>query len=123
VAAALTNRRRDVRRTAGDLGIADATIRPGRHVRIVEASAGGASLDTERQLRPGSRVHLLIVLGSGAVGVAGHVLRCAVAAIHVDRGVTYRGAIRFDERCARLSGEHPRRAQRGIPDADRPCDE
>ena len=114
--AALTNRRREIRRTAGDLGIADATIRPGRHVRIVEASAGGASLDTERQLRPGSRVQLHIVLGSGAVGVAGQVLRCTVVAIHLDRGVTYRGAIRFDERCARLCGEPPRPAQTGIPD-------
>jgi hypothetical protein len=97
------DRRRAARHPAQDLGIVEATIRPGRHVRIVEASTGGAEIETERQLRPGARVHLRIEAASGTLAVAAHVLRCTVVALHAEGGVTYRGAVKFDERCAGLS--------------------
>jgi hypothetical protein len=66
---------------------------------VVDLSPSGARIETSRQLRPGARVHIRIVTERCTVSVAAHVLRCAVCSIHPDRGVTYRGALRFDERC------------------------
>lgn len=99
---AMTERRRDRRCTASALRVRQATLRPGRTVRVVDLSPAGALVQTDRPLRPGHRVHIRLVTDICIVSVAAHIVRCTVWAIHPDEGVAYRGALCFDERCARL---------------------
>lgn len=112
----LTDRRRDVRRSAPAWRVHHASLRPGRHVLVIDLSPSGALVETDRPLRPASRVHIRIATDRWTVSIAAHVLRCAVCAIHPEEGVTYRGGLRFDERCQRMSedeahGGAARRAQ------------
>jgi hypothetical protein len=99
----MRERRHDLRRTAEALQVSQATLRPGRHVQVIDLSPTGAQVQTDRPLRPGSLVHLRLVTDAATLSIAAHVVRCLVWAIHPEQGVTYRGALRFDERCARLS--------------------
>jgi hypothetical protein len=98
----LIERRLDRRCTAAAMRVVQATMRPGRDVSVVDLSAAGAQIETERPLRPGSRIHIRFVLESGSVAVVAHVVRCCVWALHPEQGPTYRGGLHFDERCARL---------------------
>lgn len=77
-------------------------MRPGREVSVVDWSVSGALVETDRPLRPGGRVHIRLVMRERSVSIAAHVTRCAVSALHAEAGVTYRGALRFDERCLAL---------------------
>jgi hypothetical protein len=76
-------------------------LRPGRAVLLVNLSAGGALVESQRPLRPGSRVHLQLITAERSLGLAARVLRCAVAAIAA-AGVRYHGALAFEERCETL---------------------
>lgn len=76
-----------------------ATLRPGRQVALVDVSRNGALLQAAHPMRPGSRVHLQVVAGTNTVTLLAHVLRCAVWALDVHDGITYRGAVRFEHRC------------------------
>jgi hypothetical protein len=76
-----------------------ATLRPGRHVALVDVSRHGALLQATQPMRPGSRVHLQVVAGAKTVTLLAHVLRCAVWAVDAHEGITYRGAVRFEHRC------------------------
>jgi hypothetical protein len=96
---ALTDRRHERRLASSSLRIVSATMRPGCPVRVVDVSSAGVQVETERQLRPGSRVHLRLVTEGDTLQVAAQVLRCVVWALHAEVGVTYRGALRFEERC------------------------
>jgi hypothetical protein len=98
----LAERRLDRRCTASTLRVLQATMRPGREVSVVDLSAAGAQVETERPMRPGSRVHIRFVLDSCSVAVTALVVRCSVWALHPEQGPTYRGGLQFEERCARL---------------------
>jgi hypothetical protein len=98
----MIDRRADKRCTAAAMRVSLATLRPGRHVRVIDLSPAGALVQTDRPLRPGSRVQIRLVLATITVSVAAHIVRCLVSAIHPEYGVTYRAALRFDERCTRL---------------------
>lgn len=76
-----------------------ATLRPGCLVVVVDWSAGGALVQAPKPLRPGSRVYLQIVTERRTFALAAHVLRCAVWALDPCEGVTYRGALKFEDRC------------------------
>jgi hypothetical protein len=76
-----------------------ATLRPGRHVALVDVSRNGALLQSAQPMRPGSRVHLQVVSGAKTVTLLAHVLRCAVWSLHAPDGIAYRGAVRFEHRC------------------------
>ena len=102
---AVTERRHDVRRPAPAWRVSHATLRPGCSVQVIDLSPAGAQVETDRQLRPGARVHMRIVTERWTISIAAHVLRCAVWAIHPEEGITYRGALCFDERCPRLRDE------------------
>ena len=95
----VTNRRGDARVSGSLLRIAHATLRPGCPVQVVDMSPAGAQVDSERPLRPGSRVHVRVVTAWRTLSVAALVLRCQVWSIHPQDGVTYRGALGFEERC------------------------
>lgn len=98
----LIERRRDRRCTASAMHVRQATLRPGRHVQVVDVSPIGALVQTDCPLRPGHRVHIRIVFDAVVVSVGAVIVRCGVWAIHPEDGVTYRGGLRFDERCVRL---------------------
>ena len=102
MARTIVERRHDRRCTAAALRVSQATLRPGREVRVIDLSAAGAQVQTERPLRPGSRIHIRFVVQSCSVSIAAHVVRCSVWALHPEHGVTYRSALHFDERCIRL---------------------
>jgi hypothetical protein len=91
--------RRAHERTQGDSRpIAKATLRPGHPILVVNISRGGALIEGNRPLRPGTRVMLQVATSTGALGLSALVLRCGVQSLSVDEGVLYRGALRFDER-------------------------
>lgn len=104
---AMIERRREIRCTAAALQVVQATLRPGRSVQIIDLSPMGALVETDRPLRPGSLVHVRIVTNACAVSLSALIVHCSVWAIHAEEGVTYRGGLRFDERCARLSDADP----------------
>lgn len=76
-----------------------ATLRPGCAVLLVDLSAGGALVQALRPLRPGARVLLQLVTEERTFSLAAHVLRCAVWSLDAHDGATYRGALKFEQRC------------------------
>ena len=97
----MKERRRDSRFGAHVIARMRAVLRPGRTVALVNLSAGGALVESQRPLRPGSNVHLQVTADNKTIGLSAQVLRCAVAAIDAG-GVQYRGALMFHERCGSL---------------------
>lgn len=93
------DRRSDPRFEWSSEEITRATLRPGCTVEIVDVSAGGALLQSGRPLRPGARVHFQIVTTLRAFSLVANVLRCEVWMLDSRRGVTYRGAVQFEQRC------------------------
>jgi hypothetical protein len=94
----MTDRRRSVRRSAGEARWAAARLRPGRDVALVDIGEGGVLIETPARLFPGTRVVLQFIAPGGSVSVRGRVVRCEVTALDPSRGVRYRGAVSFDER-------------------------
>lgn len=90
------DRRREPRLPATAVPPIHATLRPGHIVLVVDLSPSASRIETTRQVRPGSRVHVRLVLAGEDVAVGALVLRCAVFAIHPGGGVRYRSALQFD---------------------------
>ena len=95
---ALRERRSEGRRPREALEIERATLRPGCLVVVLDLSANGAQVQSERPLRPGSRVHVRMAARSWTLTVAADVVRCSVWLLQAD-SVIYRGALRFEEAC------------------------
>jgi PilZ domain len=89
-------RRRDERVSGKGLR---ARVRPGYRLLIIDLSCSGALVEAGRPLRPGSYVDLHLESEARAAMVAARVVRCAVAAIDSEIGVTYRAALCFRESC------------------------
>ena len=64
-----------------------------------DVSANGAQVQSERPLRPGSRVHVRVAARNWTLAVAADVVRCSVWFV-AGGCVIYRGALRFEEACA-----------------------
>jgi hypothetical protein len=77
-------------------GMERARLRPGRMAHIVDVSAGGALIETDWRLLPGTRVEMQLGEPVPVFRVAGRVIRCHVAALERER-IRYRGALMFDE--------------------------
>ena len=90
------DRRRDPRNAAGGLC---ARIRAGHRLVVIDLSARGALVEGRGPLRPGSRVEVHLEWDTRRAMVAARVLRCSVAAIDAESGVTYRAALAFSEVC------------------------
>jgi hypothetical protein len=75
--------------------IVSARVRPGYDVSVIDLSAGGALVESERRLLPGAPVELHLRSDQRSEIVRGHVVRCAVARVRAN-AVGYRGAIAFD---------------------------
>ncbi len=95
----IKDRRGDPRYSWSAEDISQATLRPGCVVHVVDLSAGGALVQGTRPLRPGARLHFHLVLRQRSFGLLAQVLRCAVWTLDSREGVTYRGALQFEERC------------------------
>ena len=91
-----TDRRRE-QRVAGTA--LRARMRPGYRLTIIDMSCAGALVEARRPLRPGSYVDLHLESEARRAMVAARVVRCAVAAIDSESGVTYRAALCFSESC------------------------
>jgi PilZ domain len=74
-----------------------ARLRPGRTAHVVDLSAGGALIETDWRLLPGTRVELQFGQPAAPVKVAGRILRCHVAVLDRER-IRYRGALSFEKR-------------------------
>jgi hypothetical protein len=71
-------------------------LRPGRPAQIVDVSAGGALIETEWRLLPGTRVELQVGEPVALYSVKARILRCHVALLDRER-IRYRGALMFEE--------------------------
>jgi hypothetical protein len=89
--------RRCAERRRDEHGILGARVRPGHDVAVVDVSATGILVETDRRLLPGAPVEMQIETTARTVNVRGRVVRCAVARLRPTL-VCYRGAIAF-ERC------------------------
>jgi hypothetical protein len=76
-----------------------ARVRPGHRLVVIDLSPRGALVEAHRPLRPGSRVDVHLECDARRGLVAARVLRCSVAAIDAEAGVTYRAALAFNEIC------------------------
>jgi hypothetical protein len=98
MAEALSDERRATPRvsTAGS-GMGRARLRPGRTAHVIDLSAGGALIETDWRLLPGTRVELQLGEPAAPHNVTGRILRCHVALVDRER-IRYRGALAFEER-------------------------
>jgi PilZ domain len=92
-------RRRTKRRDASEHGVAMARIRPGHHVQLIDLSAGGALVEADRRMLPGSAVELQLHAEDRQATLRGCVVRCSVVRVR-PASVSYRGAIAFDRQLA-----------------------
>lgn len=116
----VVDRRADTRFSAEAM-TTRATLRPGCVVALIDWSAGGALVHAPKPLRPGARVHLQVMAERRTFALVAHVLRCAVWSLDPHAGVTYRGALKFEDRCEFFWEEATRRgsavpAAAGLPD-------
>ena len=90
------DRRLSVRRAGKECAwLVAARLRPGRDIRVVDLSDGGALIEGLVRLMPGSSVELHVRCLEARHTIRGRVLRCFVSAIRRD-GVEYRAALGFD---------------------------
>jgi len=86
--------------------MANGRLRPGRTAQIIDLSPGGALIETDWRLLPGTRVELQLGDPVTLHRVKGRILRCHVAMLDRER-IRYRGALIFEEQLL-LSGEENR---------------
>jgi PilZ domain len=91
-----SDRRREARVNGA---VVRARLRPGYRLVIVDLSAYGALVEAARPLRPGSHVDLHLESDTRRRAITARVLRCTVAAIDSQSGVTYRAALSFNDTC------------------------
>ena len=92
--------------TLDHVTMANGRLRPGRTAQIIDLSPGGALIETDWRLLPGTRVELQLGDPVTLHRVKGRILRCHVAMLDRER-IRYRGALIFEEQLF-LSGEENR---------------
>ncbi len=98
-AARYSERRLTPRKERADCAwLVAARLRPGRDVRVLDLSSGGALVEASVRLMPGAPIVLHLVGVGSHHTIRGTVLRCYVAAIDRMTGVRYRAALGFDQR-------------------------
>lgn len=89
------DRRRDHRITPATTSWrAEAVLRPGQSVRLLNISRCGALVESTSRLRPGARTELQLAGLTGRRTIRGRLERCHVAALDP---LCYHGVIVFDE--------------------------
>lgn len=111
--------------TLDHVAMADGRLRPGRTAHIIDVSPGGALIETDWRLLPGSRVELQLGDPVTLHRVKGRILRCHVSMLDRER-IRYRGAVIFEEQLVldRSGNERPAGSScttaAGFPTASRP---
>lgn len=82
--------------TVEHVEMANGRLRPGRTAQVVDVSPGGALIETDCRLLPGTRVELQLGAPGTLYRVKGRILRCHVALLDRER-IRYRGALAFEE--------------------------
>lgn len=77
-------------------GVAMIRVRPGVEASMVDVSATGVLVETQRRLLPGASIEIHFVRDKRLAAVRGRVLRCAVVRLGPS-SVWYRGAVLFDQ--------------------------
>ena len=113
----LVERRSHSRFGGASVSHMQAVLRPGRLVRLLNLSSGGALIEGRRPLRPGARVYLQLSTERCSAGRDAQILRCAVASLTGSEGVHYQGALKFDDDWAMVWEEFTRCGY-AFPDAD-----
>jgi PilZ domain len=111
-----TPERRRTPRSGNDAehGIVSARVRPGRDVSVVNVSADGALIETDRRLLPGASIELQFTTRERRASMRGRVVRCSVSRLRA-ADIWYRGAICFDRSVPWFAGE---RDGYGVPGAE-----
>jgi hypothetical protein len=76
-----------------------ARMRRGYHLEVLDLSARGALVEGRQPLRPGSYVDVHLETEARRETLPARVVRCAVAAIDAETGITYRAALAFTNSC------------------------
>ena len=76
---------------------ANAVLRPGQPVVILNINSRAALVESHARLRPGAQTELQLLAGGDRTTIRGHLDRCHVAALEPLR---YRGVLIFDNRVA-----------------------
>jgi hypothetical protein len=93
--AVLPDRRTERRRTAGGVRCrADAVLRPGQPVVVLNINSRAALVESEARLRPGALTELQLAGSGGRTSVRGRLDRCHVSALEPLR---YRGLLVFEQ--------------------------
>jgi PilZ domain len=96
----LTERRGSARRRlSAESGFAQVRIRSGHRAAVLNISAGGALVESESRLPPGTTIELIFDEPDGQGSVKGRVLRSAVTRVLLN-GVLYQVAVAFDRHLA-----------------------
>jgi hypothetical protein len=74
-----------------------ARVRPGHRVAVVNVSEGGALLEAQQPLRPGTSLELQFERSDERVRLAATVIRCGVSGLDPHRGPTYRAGVAFGQ--------------------------
>lgn len=82
-------------RSVREHGVALMRVRPGIQATLVDLSANGAALETERRLMPGRFVHIQLVGPRGVFTARAKVLRNGVSRLGAGL-IVYRCAVQFD---------------------------
>lgn len=90
------DRRRSRRHDDAGAGLRSVRLRTGHAARVVDWSAGGASIETEARLTPGKATDVLMAFEHGTVAARSLVVYCRVCALHATRGVRYRIGLCLD---------------------------
>jgi hypothetical protein len=69
---------------------------PGRDASLVNLSRGGALIELESRVLPGTRVEIMLSVPDWRWTGRARVLRCHVSALVREDGVRYRAALQFD---------------------------
>ena len=92
--------------TVEHVEMANGRLRPGRTAEIVDVSPGGALIETDCRLFPGTRVELQLGAPVTLYHAKGRILRCHVARLDRER-IRYRGALAFEELLPLGGNERP----------------
>ncbi len=102
-------RRAFPRRPASELTfLKSVRLLAGPEVRLVDVSRGGALLESDTPLPPGTRICLRLVTTDTTLLIDGRVLRSRVSCLQPGL-VRYKSAVQFDEEVALFSEERPER--------------
>jgi hypothetical protein len=91
-------RRSDPRWSGPRVRSITARIRGGHDIEVVDLSASGALIEGARPLRPGARIEMHLAFDTQRFVLPARVIRCLVAAIDAEQGITYQAALSFERR-------------------------